>query len=334
MASSGIMKSIVTCASFGVFLLLVVSCSRPGLNDRPPVDIANQQPIVRAVETGLTLDDVFGDHNPKMIGGWGGLKTHESWFLRCVRTHWNLDLMQLGLDYYYALNSRYPTSWTELSRAGFCPIIPLDPITGESINYDRPPRSDDDCASFNIEAGETQWLVHGIAIRFPTGEYYPYTWAWELPEDSWLEVADYRRGEYPNSVSMRGAMLSDILEAILQDYENRRALIPNTSEELLDGLWEVHDPWAMNSGLTDFSQPGSFVFGVDPEQQLSAAIWRDNLGSRKYMCWRWDPWPSGWTSVPQPGETDGMHGEPWGQEIEEGYVPPIMLWSCMLTNEG
>ena len=310
-----------------VALLLVASCEQSNTNlGMPPQDHAAD---LQTQDLGLTLDDVFGDHNPKMIGGWGGENTREEWFLRCVWSPHRIDMLENGLRYFYALHGRFPFDWNELEDSGMFPIRPLDPIDGGSINYGIAPTSTDDFHNMLVEPSAAGWFATGMTPLFPDGNWIEAEWEMINYGEFFSDVMHQRAERYPNAVAMAGASLADALERVLHDRISRRNLMPESSEELLDGLWIVHHEWAVHDPGIDLMQPGTFVFGIDETQLLAVAAWRDDLGVWYTRAWRWDPWPEGWDRPPQPYGEVGLDGIPW-HGPHEGYVPETMLWSCSL----
>jgi len=286
-------------------------------------------PDLAARSASLTLDDVFGDHNPRMIGGWGGEKTHQDWFLRCVRSGDRLELLSIGLKYYYALNDRYPENLAELNSAGFVHFAALDPISQAVIKYDTPPTNDTDFINMVLDTSSEPWHLTGQIPIFPEGTWQSYTWDIAGIDESTRNVINSLGENYSNPVAMKGAYMAWAFEHMLWDYEHRRATMPNTGEELLDGLWEVYNSSITDDPAVDISNPGAFIFGIDTQEQLSVAIWNDLEGNSYILSWTWDPWPHGWDHVPTAGENIGHHGIPW-EPPSDDFVPGSILWSCYL----
>jgi len=313
----------------GVMLLIflgLASCNSHDDNLAPMPNSDAQSTPDRAAS--LTLDDVFGEHNPKMIGGWGGMKTHEEWFLRRVRDYNRFNLLQNGLSYWYAQYGQFPSSWEQLDEAGFFPIRPLDPISGSQINFHSQPTSDDDFIHVWSAAGYAGWSIDGRTPMYPDGEWISHTWDFNPPTDEMgLEIADYRAQMYPNAIAMKGAMFADALESVLFDYAHRRALMPASSDEMLDGLWVVANDRAANNPAVDPDEPGGFLFGIDESEMLSIAVWYDDQGNKYSLAWKWNPWPDGWEDIPKAGESEGYEGLPW-TAYPEDFIPATVLWTC------
>lgn len=318
----------------GPFLTLVVLCllaacqQKPSNLSGPP---GSSGADLESRHAALTLEDVFGPHNPKMIGGWGGERTKEAWFLRCVRSPQRLDLLSTALDFFYAQNGSYPSDWDALEESGLYPIRPLDPIDGKAIVYGVAPESSDDFHRLTIETSYEDWSITGRLPEFPEGTWCEHTWEFEPCEGPCRTLIEQDVFRFPTPVALRGFMLAKILEHILWDYEHRRALMPAGAEEMLDGLWYVAEDWAAHDPAADAAQPGGFLFGVDSAEGLSVAIWHDETGKRYAEGWIWDPWPSGWEKPPRAGEQEGHHGLPSWDPIPDDFTPETVLWSCSLV---
>ena len=325
------MNNFIRMLVIGAMLCIFVglaSCNTYDNNLAPMSSSDTQSSPDRAVA--LTLDDVFGAHNPKMIGGWGGMKTHETWFLRRVRDYNRFNLLQNGLNYMYAQFGQFPSSWEQLDEAGFFPIRSLDPINGSQIDFQSQPTSDDDFIHVWTEAGSNGWSIDGQTPMYPDGEWMSHTWDFNPPtEEMGMEIADYRTRTYPNPTAMKGAMFADALESVLFDYAHRRALMPVSSEDMLDGLWVIANDWAANDPDIDPNALGGFLFGIDESELLSIAVWYDDQGNRYSSAWKWDPWPDGWEHVPVAGESAGYEGLPW-TDYPEDFTPATVLWTCSL----
>lgn len=280
----------------------------------------------------VNYDDYFGDHNPKLIGAWGGERTHDSWFIQCVQSKTRVNLLRDSLEFFYALNLEFPSSMDDLDSSGFYPIRPLDPINYEPISYGSALESDTDFNNVTLNTSDSHWTITGNTPRFPDGTWYEYTWDYEHPDGPWFDIAMQRSSDYRNPIAMRGAMLSNALAYIMWNFENRRAELPENNDELLDGLWYVHDEWAEYSEDIEIFDPGTFVFGLYPSELKSAAVWTDPYGNIYREAWTWDPWPSGWTEIPSVEERPGIHGSPCDPP-DDTEGPEIVLWKCSLMLE-
>ncbi|MCX6647483.1 MAG: hypothetical protein NTY09_14150 [bacterium] len=279
----------------------------------------------------FTLEDAFGAHNPLMIGGWGGLKTHEEWFLRCVRQGPRMDLLDMGLKNYYSSHFEFPGSWQELDESGYFPVRALDPITGQPFCFTKEAENNEDFINLSLEITPGLWVFKGQAIN-TTGQYYPYAWDFSVQDEWMVNTAAQDFELYPTDYAMRGYNLAMSCYRILWDYEKRRAEMPATNAQLLDSLWYVATSWAENDPSIDYTQPGGFMFGIDQEKGISVAIWLDETGQEYIDTRRWDPWPDGWHEIPAVGPRDGIHGGPW-VDPEAGFVPETILWTCNLQNK-
>jgi hypothetical protein len=275
-----------------------------------------------------TFEDIFGPHNPLMIGGWGGKRTQEEWFLKWVRQSARLDLLCMGLRNYYSGHFEFPVSWDELEVSGYFPVRALDPITNQPFNFNKEPVDNEDFINMVTEASKEQWLITGQAID-TNGLYFAHTWDYNNKDEWMVSSAGDDFVNYPTEYAIRGYNLAFSCYRILCDYEDRRAEMPETHDQLLDSLWYVANSWAENDPAVDFNLPGGFMFGIDKNAGISVAIWRDESGQLYYDTRRWDPWPDGWHELPVAGEKDGMHGVGWVQP-EPGFVPETILWTCNL----
>ncbi len=280
----------------------------------------------------VNYDDYFGDHNPKLIGAWGGEKTHEDWFIQCVQSQMRVNLLRHSLEFHYAKTLKFPSGMDELDSIGYYPIRPLDPLNYQPIVYGSELESDTDFNNVILETSETEWKITGNTPSYPDGTWYEYTWDFEHPDGPWLNIAMQRSSDFGNPVAMRGAMLSTAFSYIVWNFEKRRAELPANQEELLDGLWYVHDEWAEFSEDIEISDTGVFVFGLYPSEMKSAAIWTDPYGNIYREAWLWDPWPAGWNEIPSVGERTGIHSAQCDPPNDfEG--PEVVLWQCSLIME-
>jgi len=279
-------------------------------------------------DRGLSLNELKRV-NPRMIGAWGGDYMFEDWFIQSVRQPKRLDMFFLNLNFVYALIGSYPDSMESLDELGYLPFGVIDPISGESVTYNKWPKAQDDFANMMIDASENGWYFTHQYVMFPDATWHQGYYAVELPDVFQEELAQSRKDKYQSPLAMRGAMFAYDLYFILWDYENRYREMPLDSEQLLDGLWEVRYDWAEDVKGYNFIQPGGFIFGYDSDLGIVYAEWRDEAGNPYNRAWRWDPWPTGWDHVPIPGEDRGEQGAPVsGTDI--GFMPDTILWTCSL----
>ncbi len=290
---------------------------------------------------GLSMEDVAGEHNPRMIGIWGGKFTRQPWFLRSEHSDDRL-FFGLGLRCFQALYGRFPADWNELNRSGLNPIQPLDPVTGQEYCYAVAPKSATDFVNIDLQTSAAAWRATFNVPIFPRGEWVIRTLDLDLRRQSdWN--ADFRldlRSDYPNISAMRGIWLAITLDHILVDHVLRRAKMPETAEQLLDCLWTVKQEWATNDSDVDITQPGTFFFGVDKGNEIAVAVWRDRNAGVYWKVYDYSPWPEGgWDSVPSAVQLMNFHNEAsYGNEVDwysqhfelDGYEPDVVLWRCFL----
>ncbi|HDS30606.1 MAG TPA: hypothetical protein ENN67_06120 [Firmicutes bacterium] len=266
-----------------------------------------------------------------MIGGIGGTKTQNDWYLRCVWSPKRIETIRTGLDFYYAANSSFPSSFTELSDKGYFPLRPLDPITAEPIEYAVYPETSDDFDHLSIDSSTDEWRITGQSPDL-TGSWFQFTWEIPAPQDFWAKLSNNRSKWYPNDVAMRGAMLGEVFRMLLMDYQMRRARLPESSDDLLDGLWIVNDEWAKDNPDLNLFEPGVFVFGLFEDSPKAFAWWTDLSGQVYSETWKYNPWrTSGWLSPPQPEDYEGATNYPDGP-LPDDFVPnnDNIIWSCFL----
>jgi len=290
---------------------------------------------------GCSMDDVFGPHNPYFIGIWGGELTKESWFQRYCFLGWrSLSLIE-SLEYYYALNTEYPSSWEELDNSGLYPIRPADPVTGTQFIFGQDPTYERDYSHIGIGSSEDCWRLNYWKPTMPEGEWVEYTSTLEPMQSSEKYQSILQR--YPTNAAIRGASLQDSLNVILMYYVLRRNSMPASGEELLEGLWYSANSWADNKPLEEMKGPGAFVFGIDREYEWAIAIWRDEAGRVYVRYYDYSPWPiQGWDHVPTMSEILEFYQEtdygdqyfgPVSDFNREEYIMPTILWSCNLISE-
>ncbi len=148
------------------------------------------------------------------------------------------------------------------------------------------------------------------------------------------------RAQYPSVIGLRGDLMASVLNFILNDYQFRRSNMPNSADELLDGLWQVAQPWAANDPTVDCPQSSSFVFGLDSWSEFAIAKWRDDQGNTYIKSFDYSPWPKGgWDHVPtyselcerqvQNGYSIDCDEPP--HSFPDDYEPPLVLWKCSLA---
>jgi hypothetical protein len=316
-----------------LFAILITGAKQSGVYLMP-----ESEEEARALVEGCTLADVIGDHNPKMIGIWGGRLTHQSWFLRAAV--WNRDRFEEHLTYYWLAFCQLPIDLADLHAEGFLPIIGLDPVTGEAYRYGSPITGKEDFADVALETSVTDWAIKQQAPHLPKGEWRrceQHVGCDEWPED----LAERTRQAYPNPTALRGAHLSWQLSWMLFDYATRRDMMPISNEDLLDGLWTVDEPWARDNPSLDWTKPGGFMFGIDECNEVAVAIWRDEQGTVYKEAYRFSPWPTqGWQKVPDFFEyIERSQARPFYERLDSffdqvppDYVPEIQLWICSLLN--
>ena len=180
-----------------------------------------------------------------------------------------------------------------------------------------------------VEATSAKWVITGQALRFPSSEYFPYTWDYSVEDEFMVGTASQDYESFPSNYAMKGFNFATAVNFVLWDYEHRRAEMPETSEQLLDSLWYAANEWAVNDPTFDYTQPGGFMFGIDQGLGISVAVWHDEAGRAYVESYRWDPWPDGWQEVPTAGGDGGLHGVPW-YTADPDFVPETLLWTCNL----
>ncbi len=316
-----------------VFSLVSSGCSDKQVNNPERVVNPASGNFINE-EVVLTLDDVHGDHNLKMIGGWGGLKTHESWFLRTVWSPQRVNLLIEGLKYFYIQNGAFPSSFDEFSQSSFLAFTTVDPVSFKQINYNHPITSMDDYLNLIVDPSSTEWTITGRQPNFPGGEWIEAVWQIDPVKYSWDRLVTHNNSTYPNAVAMKGAYVANCLFRILWERENRRNSMPVDATDLLDGLWIVNYDWAADNPNFAY-QAASFQFGLDSDRHRVVAIWTDLEGSVYSETWVWNPWPEGvWRTLPVTGpeDPDALTGIPMGpvSELYDGI--PEVLWTCSLLN--
>lgn len=317
-----------------VFWLLSMGCARQGTGSTPAGDETTESGL-RSQSAPISWDDVFGEHNPKMIGGVGGELTKQPWYLYLTWSGNRVTTLYIALQLYYSQHETFPASWEAFEESGFFVIRSLDPIDGQPINYGVAPTAADDFHNIALTPSADRWLLDGRR-PVPPGEWADVHWEFPHPDDPAFDtMIEKWRTDYPTPTALKGALLAETFHYLLFNYESRRAAMPTSAEDLLDGLWTVGESWAANNPDIDPSQPGTFVFGHDEDRLTSTALWHDLDGTRYILRWRWEPWPTGWKELPTPDQREGMHGIPWPYKPpEEGYVPPTVLWTCSLTQSS
>lgn len=311
-----------------VFIMMNTGCS---VSSRPDnLNVQDRAADQEVQNINLTLDDVFGEHNPWMFAGWGGMRTQQEWFLISMWSGYRMKLLDKSLAYFYGLYNRLPYDWNEIENSDFYPIRPINPFDGNSIVYDSPFESATDLNHVPIEASDDLWVLHYNRPMIPDGHWESLTWTASLSEDEvWFSTHKEESQKYPGKTALMGYMFANMLESLVWNYQTRRAKMPETREELLDGLWQVTESWAENLDDIDSFAPGGFLFGSDPERHYVVARWSDYEGVVYYDIWEWEVWETeGWTNVPGAGES---HDNRWPVNTpNNSYVPPIILWQCML----
>jgi len=279
------------------------------------------------------MADVAGENNPHMIMIWDVERTKQPWFLRQQRSGQRTLCLNLALESFYSLRARYPESWLELEETGFYPIRPLDPVTGEEIQYGSDPTSADDFINLNIFASADGWQVTGRHPSGSTGTWEEYTRDFYARPEIKDGLAEYGV-RYPNESAMRGYVLAYTLSGMVMDYQIRRNQTPTTSEELFDGLWTLSQDWASNDPSLDPWLPGTFVFGYDLDRMYFAAVWRDEYGTVYSLVDAYSSWPEeGWQTVPtheEYMERAEVVNSRAPARVDEDYIPPNILWTCSL----
>jgi len=316
-----------------MLLFFVLGCPRQNASTTPEEGIPNDSVNKELGLAPYTMEEVFGEHNPKMISGVGRELTHEEWYLRCARQGSRLEPLRTALDFFHAQHERYPANWNELKSEGFYPMSAVDPINGEIMDFNRQPTSEDDFTGFTVAASTSGWLVYGQAFDFIERQWYSETWEYDVHDDIQSQAMKTYRRSYPSSIAKRGALLAQLLAHCTIDYEIRRAEMPESPEQMLDGLWVVNDEWAEHKPGIDWQAPGCFMFGIDSNEQVAVAIWRDTDGAIFTEAWKWDPWPAGWENWPWPGKPKpGDHGFPVIKPVPDDFIPETILWTCSLVN--
>jgi len=250
-----------------------------------------------ALVEGVTLDDVTGGHNPHMIGIWGGMLTHESWFLRFVRYGWRKELLVLGLNHYRLHYNRYPTGIDELIGDGFMPFTPLDPVTGEAYNFHATSIDDpEDYLSTVVKSSENTWSLTHSAVGWMDNSYQitevfinRYAFLGVSP----TEITE----EYYSLETMRGSFLSKALFLMFRDYQTRTRTSPDSMEEMMSGMNQYTEGFQY-CGITD-PYVSSFYFGVDVPNMKVISVWFDTDGNMFRFTAQYGVWvEGGWTEVP------------------------------------
>lgn len=294
---------------------------------------------------GCSLDDVVGEHNPRMIGIWGGKLTQEVWFIRNARSGKRIQSIAISFEYFEALHGRLPSDMEEFIESKFFAIQPLDPITGNLFNYTTVPSNIEDYLNLCLApSGDTWMLVWAIRPGFAKNE--PQINERDLrdligTEGNQKELFD----EYPNLIALRGALLSELLNYILYDFQIRRNQMPETPEAFLDGLYQVSESWAENDPQWQLDLPCGFLFGIDKSLELAIGIWQDEFGQYFYYAVDYSPWPEGgWIEVPSWNDLilrpqNAFHTFNRSNYLVESgnitpdFVPEIILWQSNLMNE-
>lgn len=294
-----------------------------------------------ALAEGCTLEDVIGDHNPKMIAIWAGNLTHQEWFLRRQRANQPVVFLNLALQNYYILNHEFPRDIAQLDDIGFLPLEPLDPITEESYQYGPHIGDSEDILSIGVDTSSEAWVIN-LPSYDELGDLQIYSF--DLVQDILFRSKIFQNyyfseieREYPEAEAMRGYHLASRLNSILYDFVTRRNDIPKNDVELLDGLWIVREDWATCDLSLDESLTGVFIFGIDHTAECAFARWTDTEGKEYCIAWEYSPLPDyGWDYVPTWNEyaqrfSDGCYGSLLGSSYSingSNFDLSLVLWKC------
>ena len=324
-----------TAALWLLLLCTCITCNKPG----PTGSIAEEK---KAASTNslpsenLTMADVAGEHNPKMIGLLGGKWTRKPWYLQAERSGERVQLLNVALYAFKTLYARFPEDWAELEHSGLFPIRPLDPINGKAVNYGVAPTGDGDFIDLDVSASTAEWTVTGLHPWTPDGTWKKYTWKYSEPPQVKLSAFTTEYGKYTSIVALRGAVLASALNYLVFDYQDRRNEMPGSSDELFDGLWSIGQTWAANDPGLDVSRPGDFSFGLDKDSGRVAASWHDAQGLEYRVGYLYSPWPQGgWSKPPTVDELQGKSQRILAlpTQVPEGFIPENILWKCSLLQE-
>ena len=289
----------------------------------------------------VTLDDVTGEHNPHMIGIWGGMLTHEPWFLRYVMSVYRFEYLRLGLEHFYALHGYYPDGIYELISEGFFPFTSLDPVTGNCYDYNSEIlNSPDDYLSTFIKASENTWIISYNGLRWSNHSY-------QLTEhdlNQYNSLSNYAvalTGEYPTAEALRGRNLSRILFLLTYNYQDRTNTSPDCIEDIMNGMVDYTEGFSFS--VIDEARISAYYFGVDANKQEVISVWFDADGNMYREIAHYTYWPiDGWTDVPSWYDLHSANNKFGIEEISEtpvnGYtdtsLPSMIFYETGLNVEN
>jgi hypothetical protein len=176
------------------------------------------------------------------------------------------------LEAFYRQYNRMPLSYNELLESGWHLLTPIPQYYAPGIKI-----TDQITApGLNPDALQLQLFIYGynLIAFMPWGsdngnEEYQ---SWELGNadlvyalnDQYQELEDEVWSD-SNPENVRIMLLFQICDALLVDYWTDKLELPSTSEELLNGKWDLDDSPVIQFPLIDENSSGFFYLGITPD---------------------------------------------------------------------
>jgi hypothetical protein len=257
------------------------------------------------------------------------------WQIRYELGEWRITSLFASLKIYEIFHGEYPEDFIELENSGFFPIRPIDPTTGQSFNFGVTPTNDSDFLNLALNTSSDEWIITYNSPTLPDGDYEKFTISIldRYFDNSWDEFSTYNTVE-----SLRGAILASYLNGyMLNLFVLQHSILPYTTEELFDNLWEVDNDWAQYDDSVSIEDNSIFIFGIDPTNECTIAIWKDCEGILYSDVNKYDPWPNQRTdsqeSLESMEDTIESNCESWDDFYDNhsiDFMPEIVLWECRL----